>query len=188
MNKFKALIISTILCTTISTVSAQGFYLGPKASLNLSSVTKMSNSNTILRGSVGMMVGYQMSDIVGIQAEALYSWQGTGVKTISGDYHLALNYLKIPVLAKIFLIGGLNAEVGVSFNVLMSAREKTDDINVGIKDLNSFDFSIPIGINYLIGNRFEVGLRYDISMVNLKIPGSETAKNSNLAIGISYRF
>lgn len=189
MKTLRVLAVCLILLgSSLLRSSAQGFYFGPKAGLNLSSVSKMSNSISRVRGQLGLFAGYQAGDILALQLEALYSWQGASTDEYDTRYKTSLNYLKIPILAKVFIIGGLNLEAGISFNFLMSAREKAHGDNEGIKGLNGFDFSIPVGINYLIANRLEVGLRYDISFVNLDIPGSKTAKNSNLALSVGYRF
>lgn len=163
-----------------TTATAQGIYFGPKVGLNFASLTKTSNAKGLVRGEIGLFAGYQASDVLALQVEALYSWQGAKIE----DVKLQLDYLKIPVVAKVFLIGGLNIEGGVSFNILTSARAEGE----GLKDYNGFDFSIPVGVNYLIANRLEVGVRYDISLTNVGLPNSANAKNNNWQLSVGFRF
>lgn len=167
---------------------AQGVYWGPKAALNYSSLSHMSNSSGRLRGAVGVFAGYQLSKVAAVQAEVLYSWQGANADLGNADLKYSLNYLKIPVMAKVFLIGGLNVEAGLSFNMLTSARDVYGDKNEGMKGFNGFDLSIPVGLNILIVRHFEVGLRYDISLANAGTPLSHNAKNSNWQLSVGFRF
>lgn len=181
--------------------SAQGFYWGPRVGLNVSTLTKTTYSKARARAAFGLMAGYKISDIVGVQAEALYSLQGS--KMTNSDHVYSYNYFKIPVLAKIYLIGGLNIEAGISFDWLIKAQEKWSEpyyddsgAEVGMashtKNLmgnsKSFDFSIPVGINYQFAHMFDVGLRYDISTVRVNADRKNHAKNSNWAISVGVRF
>lgn len=187
----KKLLLAAILMLAISVNAkswAQGFYFGPKAGLNLSTLSSLSNSQALIKGEVGLMMGYQVGNAIAIQAEALYSWQGARTEDRGTKMNISLDYLKIPIIAKIYLIGGLNLEAGISFNILTSALTNSDIYSGKLDGLNGFDFSIPIGVSYVIGNRFDIGLRYDISLVNVKIPNSSTAKNSNFALTVGYRF
>lgn len=183
------------------TASAQGFYWGPRVGLNVSTLTKTTYSKARARASLGLMAGYKISDIVGVQAEALYSLQGS--KMTNSDHVFSYNYFKIPVLAKVYLIGGLNIEAGISFNWLVKAQEKWnapyyDDEGVQIgtashsqnlmSDSKSFDFTIPVGINYQFAHMFDVGLRYDISTVRVNADRKNHAKNSNWSISVGVRF
>lgn len=158
--------------------SAQGFYSGVKAGLNFSTLTRTSFAYGRTRANVGAFGGFQFSSVVALQLEAIYSFQGakvTGAK-------LNLDYLKIPIMAKIYLIRGLNVECGVSFNILTSALINGS----AAKGYNGFDFSVPVGLAYQIGKHFEVGARYDISFA--KYHPTQTGSNSLWSINLSYRF
>lgn len=179
----KKLLLVTIICLSaliVTPASAQGIYWGPKVGMNISSLTKTSNAKDRVRGEIGLMAGYQVAKVLALQVEALYSWQGTTIK----DVKFNLNYLKIPVLAKVFIAGGLNVEAGVSFNILTSSVLDGNTYN----GTNGFDFSIPVGVNYLIANLVEVGIRYDISLANVGLEHSSTAKNNNWALSVGIRF
>lgn len=187
----KKILLVTILILAISANAkswAQGFYLGPKAGVNLSTLSSLSNSTPLVKGELGLLMGYQVGGALAIQVEALYSWQGSRTEKFGNQIDLSLDYIKVPVIAKIFLIRGLNIEAGVSFNFLTAAHAKYNGAKDKIDDLSGFDFSIPVGLSYVIANKVDISLRYDISLVNVKLPESGTAKNSNFALSVAYRF
>lgn len=188
----KKLFIGLLAALSFSTAAAQGFYFGPTGGVNISSLTRQSYSQSRVRGNMGLFAGYQISNIVAIQAEALYSWQGTNVT--NSDTKISFNYIKVPVMAKLFLIGGLNVEAGLSFNFLVNSRSQFTDYAGNNHDINTtgksnkFDFAIPIGVNYLIAKRFELGMRYDISTIKVWNEKQNNSANTNFSINARIRF
>lgn len=194
------LVVVLLLGTAVRhTASAQGFYWGPRAGLNVSTLTKTSYSKARARANFGLMAGYKINDLIGVQAEALYSMQGS--KMTNKDDVFSYNYLKVPLLAKIFLIGGLNIEAGVSFDWLVRAQHRwtgTDDtvdpaVTIShsqnlLKDSRRFDLSIPVGINYQFSKLFDIGVRYDISTIRTAEDSQNRAKNSNWSVSVGLRF
>lgn len=180
--------------------SAQGFYWGPRAGLNVSTLTKTTYSKARARASFGLMAGYKINDLLGLQAEALYSLQGS--KMTNSDHVYSYNYIKIPVMAKLYLIGGLNIEAGISFNWLVKAQDKWTVTNTDIDGnvttftttqnlmdgSKTFDFTIPVGVNYQFSRLFDIGLRYDISTVRVPEDKQNRAKSSNWSLSLGVRF
>lgn len=175
---------------------AQGFYWGPRVGLNVSTVTKTTYAKVRARANFGVMAGYTINDLIGLQAEALYSLQGYQMTNSPEKY--SYNYIKIPVLAKLYLIGGLNIEAGVSFNWLVRAQSKEVHVTnesgtvVTSQDLlgssRPFDLSIPVGLNYQFSKLFDIGVRYDISTVRIPDERQNHAKNGNWSINLGLRF
>ncbi len=182
----KAVLLVAMLLGFIATTEtkAQGFYLGLKGGLNLTSVSNRVNAETKLGANFGAMAGYQISPNVAVQAEALYSFQGYSNAMMDGlltSTNMNLDYLKIPVLAKIYLIDGFNAEVGLSFNFLTSSLLGTEPY----RGNNGFDLSIPIGVAYALGRDLEIGLRYDISLVD--VSPIQNGTNGALSLNLAWR-
>lgn len=182
--------------------SAQDFYWGPRVGMNVSSMTKTTYSKARIRGSFGLMAGYKINDLIGLQAEALYSLQGSKVDNNEKDIY-SYNYVKIPVLAKVYLIGGLNLEAGVAFNWLVKAQQKWNSSSYDmygnaiettthtrslIDDCKSFDLTIPVGINYQFRRWFDLGVRYDISTIRVSENKKDHAKSSVLSVNLGLRF
>lgn len=183
----KIVLISVILLTTtVTTLKAQGFYIGIRGGVNITGVTDRINSDSKVGGNVGFMGGYQFSTVLALEVEALYSFQGyyAGSDTpeaINGS-QVNLDYIKLPIVAKLYLIKGFFIEGGVSFNFMTSALIGKEPL----KGLNNFDFSVPVGLGYLFGRKFEVSARYDISTA--QIHSGYSGANSVFSVNIGFRF
>ena len=177
----KIILILLTLSLFVTANAKGGFYFGPSVGMNISTLTKQAYSKAMVKGNVGVMLGVDIANTFGIQAEALYSWQGSKIKKGNSTYDVELDYIKVPVLAKVRLIAGLNVEAGVSFDFLVNENGQT------IKPKKT-DISIPVGINYLFFQRLEIGARYYIS--TMKVPGvtENTSKNSLFTVNARFRF
>ncbi len=168
------------------------FYYGARAGLNLSNVTKTSYASSRLRFNAGAMLGYQFNSVWAIQGEVLYSAQGNDFRN-NDDMKVSLNYLKVPILGKLFLYNGLNLEAGLSFNFLVRAVEidKSSGTKVTTKlndKTRGFDLAIPVGLNYRFDRTFDVGIRYDISLLRIADESQNKARNSNWSFSLGVRF
>lgn len=167
----------------------RGFYFGPVAGINISSLTQMSYAQARVRPTLGMSVGYQVSNLFGVHAEVLYSWQGAKMSNSGVKY--TLNYLKIPFTARLNIIAGLGVEAGVAVDILAHSNldagnnEATMPIS---QNLNKADFTIPVGVYYLFARRIELNARYYISTVNVYKDNLLKAKNSTFSVTVKYRF
>lgn len=169
--------------------SMRGFYFGPIAGINLSTITQLSYAQTRVRPVLGLMVGYQISNLIGVQAEAIYSWEGARLNNSDAKY--TLNYFKIPIVAKLNIIGGLGVEAGVSLEPLAHAalNNASEEENDRFRDgLNKFDFSIPVGASFLIARQFEIGARYYIQCTKIFSNSDLKAANSVFSFTVKCRF
>lgn len=167
--------------------SVRGFYFGPIAGINVSTISQQSYVNSRVRPIVGLMIGYQISNIIGLQAEALYSWQGANHSTNGSK--TSLNYFKIPLLLKLNIIGGLQVEAGISFEPLIYSSQTYSDGNVTVKIpyVNKFETSIPVGLSYLFFRRLELSARYYIPLVKLYDIEGMNSFNSVFSFTLKYR-
>lgn len=193
MKNLKIAIVSLMIAiVSINTLHAQEFYWGPRLGLNVSGLTKTSYAKSRARMNFGLHGGYKINDVIGVQLEALYSLQGAS--SHNSNVKTSLNYLKVPILAKIYLIGGLNVEAGIGFNWLLYAAEKGvtsagEEYTINIYDRSRiFDFTIPVGLNYQFKRLFDIGVRYDISTVRASDDSNNRAKSSNWSIHVGVRF
>lgn len=177
----KIFLILITLSLFITANAKGGFYFGPSVGMNISTLTKQAYSKAMIKGNVGLMLGLNITNNFGIQAEALYSWQGAKLSSDLGEFNIELDYIKVPVIAKMRLIAGLNIEAGVSFDFLVNE-------NGNMIKPKKTDISIPIGVNYLLFNRLELGVRYYISTI--KVPGvvDNPSKNSLFTVNARFRF
>lgn len=169
--------------------SMRGFYYGPVAGINLSTITQLSYAQTRVRPVLGLMVGYQISNLIGVQAEALYSWEGA--KLTNSDAKYTLNYFKVPIVAKLNIIGGLGVEAGISFEPLVHAalNNASEEDNDRFRDgVSKFDFTIPVGASFLIARQIEIGARYYIPCTKIFSNNDLKAANSTFSFTVKCRF
>lgn len=143
---------------------------------------------------VGVLTEIPVTDMFSVQAEALYSGQGFeyDIPGIDGDEHVEyqLDYLNIPVLAKIYATKGLSFEVGPQFGFVVNEEidsNPTDDPgDTDVNNAESFDFSLAGGVSF----QTEMGLfatgRYTYGLTD--VIEDVDAKNSVFQIGVGYKF
>lgn len=121
----------------------------------------------------GVFVNMPLGSSVSIQPEFLYSQKGAKFTDAGGEATVELDYLDIPVLARI-TSGGRNGLVivgGPSFGFKLRARSKIDangtkeDEDIG-DEIESFDFGIVVGAGIQGGSFFLDG-RYQWGRSNI---------------------
>ena len=95
-----------------------------------------------------------------------------------------LDYINIPLMAKLYLTDGLSIEAGPQIGFLISAKDEFDDVtttNVSgdsttetdsgtddIKDIvNGIDFGANLGLGYRLENGLLFGARYNLGLSNI---------------------
>jgi opacity protein-like surface antigen len=192
----KKIILAAIAVMAFGYTNAQQTRFGVKGGLNLSTVVggDVNDAKTLVGFHVGGFAEIGIVEKFYIQPELLFSAQGTkidGGPFEDGD--IKLNYLNIPVLAKYYIVDNkFSVEAGPQLGVLLSAKAEDTDI----KDFTrSVDFGFNIGAGYNFTDNLSVGLRYTIGLSPLSdddIDSDEeyydSAKNSNLALSLAYKF
>ena len=191
----KLFLMAVMALATVSSFAQHAvgtFTIQPKVGLNLANVT---NGDGDIR--VGAVAGaefeYQVSDIFSLSAGALYSMQGckgeVNVEGFDVDATVKLDYVNVPILANVYVTKGLAVKLGIQpgFNVThkASAEKGGTKVSTDIPDVNSVDFSIPVGLSYEINN-FVIDARYNLG-VN-KIADDADSKNSVFQFTLGYKF
>jgi opacity protein-like surface antigen len=191
----KRIFLIALALMAFGVTNAQQTRFGIKGGLNISTVVggDVDNTKSLVGFHVGGFAEIHVVEKFFIQPELLFSAQGTKFDGPFGtDADLKLNYLNIPVLAKYYIVDKFSVEAGPQLGVLLSA--KTDDND--IKDFTrSVDLGFNIGAGYNFTDNFSVGLRYTIGLSPLSdedIDNADdyydSAKNSNLALSLGYKF
>lgn len=163
--------------------SAGDFVYGAKAGLNMST---MSNWDVKNKTSVhaGAFFEWRVLDFLGISPEIVYSRQGARQKLNGIKYRYRMNYLNIPVLAKIYVWRELSVDAGLQFGFNLNARMVTKSGNTTTRDkvsVNTFDMSFPIGLSCSSGD-FVVSARYNVGLTNV----TSKAKNNVFQLSVGY--
>lgn len=180
--------------------SALAIKYGVKAGVNLSN---MSNDMTF-DPAFSMGIGFQIGALVnfhwgqrtasslpgtglwGLQPELLFSNQV--IKSDGGD--IKLNYLKVPVMFKVYPLSALNIEVGPEFSYLISSSPesmKVDGATVKVGDSKGFNFGAGVGAVYEFKCGFMVGARYSMGFTDLG-KNLKWKNNSNIQITAGWLF
>lgn len=180
--------------------SALSIKYGVKAGVNLSN---MSNDMTFDPG-FSMGTGFQAGALVnfhwgqrtesslpgtglwGLQPEILFSNQV--IKSDGGD--VKLNYIKVPVMLKVYPLSRLNVEVGPEFSYLISASPESlnvDGATVKVEDCKGFNFGAGIGAVYEFNFGLMVGARYSMGFSDLG-KNLKWKNNSNIQISAGWLF
>lgn len=214
MRKIALLIIMTVC--GLSQVRSQDF--GVKAGYNYSTFRGETSSISTIEGLSGFYIGglvdLPISDVLSIQPELIFSRQGVALRQeIKGfgfnvsinNADIRLDYLNIPVMAKVNL-GPLFLQGGVQFGFLVSKPKVNRLPNTSLFTLldkdsyNSFDFGVGVGLGFNFNRRFFAEARYTHSLTNVFDPNDDyfkasgigsnnnNFKNAVLSIGLGVKF
>jgi|SRR5690554_6335928 len=170
----KILLFSAFAIFALTTAQSQEIRLGAKLGVNIASL----GGDSYGFGSLGSRTSFHIGGLAEIplmgkfalQPELLYSSEGSNWSWgYGGDTNL--DYIRIPVLAKYYIIEGLSAEAGPSFGLLMSAKMDGKDKlgEYDVKDLyKSFDVAFAIGATYRLDMGVFFSLRYNKGLLNVR--------------------
>lgn len=144
---------------------------------------------------VGALAEFPLADIFSIQVEALYSGQGfkSDYESFLGEnekIEYQLDYINVPVLAKVYVIEGLSLEVGPQFSFKVNEEidgDPTDNEgDIDLDEAKDFEFGVAAGVTF----QTQMGLfatgRYNMGLTD--IFENSDAKNSVFQIGVGYKF
>jgi hypothetical protein len=143
----------------------------------------------------GIFLGLPLGSSLTIQPELLYSQKGVKFKDSGGDARIELDYLDVPVLARITSGGGGLAFVaGPSFGFKIRARGKVDiggdsqeqDIS---DEVESFDFGFVLGAGAQTPKMFIDGrYQWGLSNINKDAFDATEVKNRVISLVLGFRF
>ena len=197
---FKLLSVSALLIGTATVSNAQDKSsnkesmtpsFGIKGGLNLATVTGSDFDSPDSRTSfhVGLVGELPIADILSIQAEVLYSGQGFDFRPLPGadKAEFQLDYINVPVLAKVYVFKGLSLEVGPQFGFLVN--EKVDfksGEDIELDNAKKFDVGVAGGLTFQTDMGLFASGRYVYGVTD--IYDDVNIKNSVFQIGLGYKF
>ena len=167
----------------------EGVKIGIKGGLNIANVYGDINDNAIRTSVVlGLFGEFTITDRFSIQPELLYSGQGFSDQNPVGFSRVKLDYLLLPIMAKIYLHqNDLSLEFGPQVGFLVSGKEKTNEANETIENVSKVDFGVNVGLGYELKSNVYFQGRYNLGITNLNSDSSTSGatKYSNAVIQIS---
>lgn len=171
---------------------------GVKGGVNFATITGDDFDSPESRTSfhVGALVEFPLSEMFSLQAEALYSGQGFeynfdgGIFGGEGNVEYQLDYINVPVLAKVYVFEGLSLEVGPQFsfkvNEEIDFNANADDGDYEFEEAEDFEFGVAAGLSFETSIGLFATGRYNMGLT--EIFNDSDAKNSVFQIGIGYKF
>ncbi len=180
--------------------SALAIKYGVKAGVNLSNMSNdMTFDPAFSMGAgfhVGALVNFHWGQrtasslpgtgLWGLQPELLFS--NNVIKSEGGD--IKLNYVKVPVMLKVYPLSALSIEVGPEFSYLVSSSPETvalDEATVKVGDCKGFDFGAGVGAAYEFDFGLMIGARYSMNFADLG-KNLKWKNNSNIQISAGWLF
>ncbi|CAN5121740.1 porin family protein [soil metagenome] len=198
MKKIRILLVVVIAATGFHSAQAQAqLALGIKgglnfANLNTSSLGAAYDSRTGYHAGAFLLMKFAK---FGLQPELIYSQQGTTVKFNAQNLDQNFSYINIPVMLKLYLIGGLNLQAGPQFGFLTKASSETYNPLTGakttedVKDkLKGSDISIGLGAGWDLPFGLSIDARYNLGVSDNNNEASSSAiKNQVFQASVGYK-
>lgn len=173
---------------------------GVKGGVNLSNVTGDDVGNLDSRTSfnLGLFMEIPISERFSFQPEVLYSGQGFNLND-KAEYKL--DYIQVPLMAKVYIVKGLYAEAGPQFG--FKVKEEVDyesgviggtvDVDPDDSVIKSFDTNLALGAGYKFDNGFSLSARYNLGLSSIVkddafLIGDSDVKNSVWQFGVGFSF
>ena len=175
--------------------SAQaGFRLGLKGGLNFANVDTNFDTEARTGFHAGAIATIKLAKFA-VQPEIILSKQGTSFDFDGSDLESNYTYVNVPILAKLYLIGGLNLQAGPQFGFLASAKQDILDEAGNIEDcrevkdqLKGTDISVGLGAGWDLPFGLTIDARYNLGLSDVSDQdGADDIKNQVFQISVGYR-
>lgn len=137
----------------------------------------------------GGLVNIPVSDMFSVQPELLFSAEGAKFDDGTDETNINFGYLNIPVLLQYNNPSGFYAETGPQLGFLLTAKAKSGDIEIDIKDsYKGINFSWGLGAGFKTSSGFGFGVRYNLGLSSIVDDSDVDVKQSNFGFGVFYLF
>ena len=147
---------------------------GIKAGANFTNFTGDGDSDGRKGFYVGGLVDFAVSGNFHVQPELHYSSEGAKDAKI--------DYIRVPVMAKYYVMEGLSLQAGPQIAFKVGADDFVDETT------KSIDFGLGAGAAYELPMGLFFDIRYNVGLSNISDIDGVDAKNTGFQLGAGYRF
>jgi hypothetical protein len=169
----------------VSPAFAQGVNAGVEAGLSMSRVSPDLPGQTITRGPgllAGAWISFQPWVPVGIEIELVYAQKRSH---LSSSSDLKLDYLEVPILAKLKLFRSIYMLEGIAFDFPLSAKVSGSGGDTDIKSsITSPDIGMIIAGGIPLSRHVSVEFRYEGGFKNFSSAADAPAQRNRSLTGI----
>lgn len=201
MKTKQVLLISCLLLAGQQAWSQAEVAIGIKAGPNFANIDTESSATANYKNRAGFHGGafalFKVAKI-GIQPEVVFSQQGSKVEINSENFESNFSYVNIPVILKLYTIGGLNLQAGPQFGFITNAEAPIQEQLGGpatvqdVKDrMKSSDFTVALGLGLDLPFGLTVDARYNMGLSKIydNAPSQQTddAKHQVFQVSLGYK-
>ncbi len=202
----KSILLIAIALFGFTSLSAQEYVMfGAKGGVNFSTfsgdgINAWNDPQGRTSFHLGLLAEIPLSERFSIQPEVLYSGQGYDIanRDDANDIEYQLEYINVPVIAKVYLFDGFALEAGPQVGFLVKSEVDYDpsgqnqgSINLSEDQFNKVDFSAALGASYKFRGGFFLNGRYNIGLSDIYDDGiisGADAKHSVIQAGVGFMF
>ena len=193
MKKLSLLITLCLFGFTIESNAQVSARLGIKGGLNFANFNSDLDTDSKTGFHAGAFATFKFTKLA-VQPELIFSKQGATLDINGEELESNYSYVNIPVLLKLYLLGGLNLQVGPQFGFLTSAKQDVLDgfgnkSEEDIKDeLKGSEISLGLGAGWDLPFGLTVDARYNLGLSDISDnEASPEAKNQVFQVSLGYR-
>lgn len=160
-------------------VQSQVLKFGIKGGYNNSTLSGDGDISSLSGFHAGVFASIDLV-VLDVVPELVYSTQGA---SFDGQ-DVKLDYINVPIMAKLNLLKILYLEAGPQFGFLVGAKDGSDDIK---DDVESTDISIGAGLGVELFDKFDLSARYNFGTTEV-FKEASGYKNNVLQVGLAYKF
>lgn len=176
-----------MLLMAASAVAQAQFSVGLKGGLNFANLDVSDISGTYDNRTgyhFGAFTQFKFTKFA-IQPEIIYSEQGATVKySNTPSLESNFSYVNIPIILKLYTIGGLNLQAGPQFGFLTSAEEDGQSVKDRLK---SSDFSVGLGVGWDAPFGLSIDARYNLGISDVSDMAAAEIKNQVWQISAGFK-
>ena len=203
VNFMKRILLLTLL--VFASYTGYGQQLGVKAGATYATFKGQNASNYDYRlgYTAGVMLQQHITDLVGVQVEALYTSKGAKIETRASDPEVndiyRLNYVDVPVMLHLSA-GGMFIDLGPQASFIAKAKH-IKEINGGSTsrteetDITDHPYTVDLGfvagLGFRASNNIGIELRYNGGLKKIDDEGAFAGvqrRNSSFNLMLSYLF
>lgn len=182
----KKIMFSLLILMLVTIVNAQNdsSRFGLIGGGNLANITNAGNNKNLIGFNAGVFAEFKLSEKFAVQPEVMYSAQGAASDSSYDPVKLKLNYINIPVMAKLYVADEFNIMAGPQIGFLASAKLRETDIKDSVKKT---DFGFNFGVGYDINDDVFVQARYNMGLTGFTKEEFDTpSKNSVFQLSLGF--
>ena len=195
----KTLFILFFASMSVASFAQAQFALGIKGGPNFASIDTRASAGENYRSRTGFHGGaFALIKLtkIGIQPEFIYSKQGTKFKLNTQDYEANYDYFNVPIVFKLYTIGGINLQAGPQFGFLSGVdgqavkveNGQTNVFDVAKEHYKSSDLSLVLGAGWDLPFGLTLDARYNLGLSRIQDnPQLEATKNQVWQVSVGYK-